>query len=109
MNTRTSHETYANVVQWNESPEYRMVLRGGYDAKRGKAVLDVDWFLPAGRGLWRHERERVEEVSWTDAEIRRALRRAGLRFVRAWDGVDVRPPERGARRGTDAYYLAAKP
>jgi SAM-dependent methyltransferase len=70
-----------------------------------RARLDLEWFVPVGR-LWRHVRETVWNVCWTDAEIRRALREAGFSRVRKFDGVDVRPRVPGARRGTDAYYLA---
>ena len=68
----------------------------------------MEWFLPRGK-LFRHVHESVVNVCWTDAEIRAALRRAGLRHVRTFDGMDVRPPMKGAVRGTDVYYLARKP
>lgn len=93
--------------EWIEMKDFKLVMRGQYDARRRKAVLWFEWFLPAGK-RWRHQREQVDHICWSDAEIRRALRRADFRRVRFWDGVEVRPRMPGAGRGYDAYYLAQK-
>jgi len=58
--------------------------------------------------MWRHVRETLWHVCWTDAEIRRALRLAGFELLRSVDGQDVRQKMASEKRGTDAYYLARK-
>ncbi|MBI2956439.1 MAG: class I SAM-dependent methyltransferase [Acidobacteria bacterium] len=100
---------------WVDRRDFKLVMHGHWDARRSLCALDLEWFLPArsaggprGR-LWRHMHERVNHVAWSNAELRRTLRRAGFRRLRVWDGVDVRPPMPGARRGYDTYYLAQKP
>jgi len=58
-------------------------MRNGHDLKRRRAWSDCEWFLKEGR-LWRRHTERVEEVSWTEAEIRRTLAAAGFGGIRIW-------------------------
>lgn len=108
VNTCSSLAEQYTTTSWEEKREFKLVLRGRYNARRRKAWNILEWFLPQGK-LWRHRREQVENVCWTDAEIRRALGRAGFKRIRSWDGLEVRPRLRGARRGYDAYYLAQKP
>ena len=108
VNTRRTLEKLYPGGHWVERRDFCMVLHGGYDRRRKKGWLDVEWFLPAGK-LWRRHHEHIEDVWWTDAEIRRALRRAGFRKIRSWDGLKVRPPSRERRPGYDTYYLAQKP
>lgn len=105
VNTPLALRTQYDQTYWFEGPAFKLVQRGSLEADGRRARLDFEWFVPVGR-LWRHERETVWNVCWTDAEIRRALRTAGFSRVRRFDGVDVRPRTPGARRGTDAYYLA---
>lgn len=103
---RSFAEQYA-ATQWFEARDFKLVLRGSFNRRRGKARLDFEWFMPRG-SLWRHHREQVENICWSDGEIRRGLRRAGFSSIRVWDGMDVRPRIAGARRGFDTYYLAQK-
>lgn len=114
VNTCRAFAEQTPAGHWVQTRDFKLVLHGRYDPRRRQCTLDFEWFLPAptqsGQAgkLWRHARERVEHICWSDAEIRRALRRAGFRRLRFWDGLDVRPPIPGARRGYDAYYLAQK-
>lgn len=107
INTRRSLEELYSGAHWIERKNLCLVLHGGYDRRRRKAWLDFEWFLPAGKH-WRRDREHIENVWWTDAQIRHALRRAGFTHIRSWDGADVRPRSMHARPGYDAYYLAQK-
>jgi SAM-dependent methyltransferase len=108
LNTpRTQQEVYPGT-HWMEGRGFMLVMRGGYDRRRRKGWLRLDWFLRSGK-LWRHARERLEDVAWTHAEVKRALSRAGFVRIRSWDGVDVRPRFPGQRRGFDVYLLAQKP
>lgn len=107
VNTKLSLRTQYTPTQWVEDREFKLVQRGTLEGDGRRARLDLEWFVPAGR-LFRHVRETIWNVCWTDREIRRALAAAGLSRVRKLDGVDVRPRMPGARRGTDAYYLARR-
>ncbi len=107
VNTPLSLRTQYGQTYWFEDRAFKLVQRGSLEADGYRARLDFDWFVPAGR-LWRHVRETIWNVCWTDAEVRRALRVAGFGRVRKYDGVDVRPQMPGARRGTDSYYLARR-
>jgi len=114
LNTPASLREQTNMTEWMEKPEFKLLLRGRYQPQRRTGVLTFDWFVPAHPAggpvgkLWRHQQETVDHIAWSDAEIRRALRRAGFLRVRFFDGLDVRPRMRGAKRGYDSYYLAQK-
>jgi DNA-binding winged helix-turn-helix (wHTH) protein len=107
---RSLRMQYPPTCYIDGNPAFRLVQRGHLESDRRRARLDFDWFVPAGQSgrLWRHERETLWHVCWTDGEIRQALRRAGFDRVQHFDGVDVRPRQGSERRGTDAYYLARK-
>jgi SAM-dependent methyltransferase len=121
LNTCQAFAEQTPKGEWIETKAFKLVMRGRYEPRRRRAVLHFEWFLPAGKRWprlksatashgrgWCHVRESVPHICWSDAEIRRALARAGFFRVRFRDGVDVRPPMPGARRGFDAYYLAQK-
>jgi DNA-binding winged helix-turn-helix (wHTH) protein/SAM-dependent methyltransferase len=101
---------YPPTYYFDEDPAFRLVQRGNLEKDGRRVRLDFDWFVPAGRSgrVWRHVRETLWHVSWTDREVRRALRLAGFDRVRCFDGIDVRPRQPYQRRGTDAYYLGRK-
>lgn len=108
VNTCASlREQYAST-HFIETPNFKVVFHGEWFPKQRKAVLDFEWFLPEGK-LWRHARERVENVCWPEKEIRTELRKAGFNPIQVWEGVKVRPFHPEARRGYDTYFLAQKP
>lgn len=107
LNTPRSLREQMQITEWMEKPEFKLLLRGRYDRKRRAGILTFEWFTPAGK-LWRHQRESVDHIAWSDAEIRRSLRRAGFGRIRFFDGLAVRPRLPGAKRGYDSYYLAQK-
>ena len=107
VNTPLSLRTQYLQTFWVEDAKFKLAQHGTLEPDRRRARLDFDWLVPSGR-LWRHVRETLWHVCWTDAEIRRALRLAGFDLVRRADGLDVRPRTPGNKRGTDAYYLARK-
>jgi SAM-dependent methyltransferase len=109
VNTPLSLQTQCGDTNWFETREFKLVLHCKPLEDRGRRVPIVcEWFVPSGRDF-RHVRETIVNVCWSDAEIRTALKRAGLRLVRTFDGPQVRPPKMRTPRGTDAYYLACKP
>ncbi len=107
LNTRRSLEELYPGTHWFAKPNFCMLLQGRYDRRRKKGILDFTWFLRSGK-LWRRRHEHLEDVWWTDAEMRRALRRAGFSRIRAWDAAKVRPAWLHPRPGFDMYYLAQK-
>ena len=54
-------------------------------------------------------RERLEEVCWNSAEIRRTLAAAGFDRIRAWDAAPFFKDNRLIRPGCRTVYLAGKP
>jgi len=107
VNTPLSLRTQYPQTFWIEDKRFKLVQHGSLEADGRRARLDFEWLIPSGR-MWRHVRETLWHVCWTDAEIRRALRLAGFDLLRSFDGQDVRPKTTGEKRGTDAYYLARK-
>jgi SAM-dependent methyltransferase len=109
-------KSYA-AVWFVERPGFKLVQRGTLADGGRRARLDFDWFVPvAGRGsrrragaTYRHAHDVLWNSCWSEAELRLALRRAGLRPLASFDGLDVRPPIPGAERGNDLYVLARKP
>jgi SAM-dependent methyltransferase len=94
-------------------PAFKMVQRGTLEDGGRRARLDFDWFVPVqarGRAgtTYRHVHDVLWNSCWSEAELRRELRRAGLRPLRSFDGLDVRPVIPGAMRGNDLYLLAQK-
>lgn len=106
VNTRRTLEELSSATFRMARPGIFLVIHGRYDARRRKARMDFDCFVRRGKS-WQRRHEYLEDVWWTDAEVRAALRRAGFHRIRSWDGADVRPRAFG-RRGYDAYYLARK-
>jgi SAM-dependent methyltransferase len=107
VNNRRHLETNWPGTSYAEKRGVVMIMRGSYDQRRAKGCVDVDWFVRE-RGCWRRFEERVEEVWWTASEIRRALRAAGFRSIRAWDArlFSRRGPRLPA--GCRTFYLAQK-
>ena len=77
VNTPLSLRTQYPETFWVEDAKFKLAQHGRLEPDRRRARLDFEWLLPSGR-LWRHVRETLWHVCWTDAEIRRALRLAGF-------------------------------
>lgn len=107
VNNRLAFEKIWPSTWWYEKPGFAAVMYGGYDRGRDKAWSNVEWFFPEGR-LWRRQRERVEAVCWTAAEIRRALRQAGFSRIRAWDATPFFGDDPMMTPGCRTFYLARK-
>jgi len=107
LNMKPTYTELSRMTRWEEHKGFCVLWRGGCDARRERAWLDLDWFIPE-KGLWRRHRERIQDTWWNDGEVRAALRRAGFGNVRSWDGTRVRPRAMNLRRGNDRYYLARK-
>ena len=84
VNNRLAFEKLWPGTWWQDQGDVALLMHGGYDRERDRGWTDVEWFLRQGRH-WVRRRERVEQVSWTPAEIRATLRAAGFDRIRAWD------------------------
>jgi SAM-dependent methyltransferase len=108
VNTPLATKLQVAPVQFFEHENFLLVMRGEPSDRDRRVEVRLDWLLPAGRGLFRRARETISACCWSEAEIRRELRRAGFDSIRTFDGMDVRPPMKGAVRGTDLYVLARR-
>ena len=107
VNNRVHLENNWPSVWWMERPGVVMVMRGSYDRRRAKGCQDVEWFIREG-DCWRRFRERVEEVWWTPAEIRSALRAAGFVRINSWDASVFSGGNPRLSPGCRTFYLARK-
>lgn len=107
VNTPLAFRTQCAPAMFVDRPDFKLVLRCAFEDEGRRAVVTLEWFVPEGR-LFRHARETIVHVAWSEAEIRRALRTAGFEKVRVFDGVDVRPKAFCPNRGTDLYFLARR-
>lgn len=105
VNMRPTYAQLSSMTRWEEHEDFCLVTRGGFDSRREKSWLELEFFVVERHG-WRRYRERMEDTWWSDAEIRFGLRRAGFGNIRTWDGARIRPPRMRSRRGYDRYYLA---
>lgn len=107
VNTRLAFKETWVHTWWREWPGVVIVMRNGNDSAHDHAWCDVEWFIREGE-LWRRHHERVEEVCWSGAEIRRALRDAGFDRIRAWDAGQFLRNDPFVRSGHRTFYLARK-
>ena len=107
VNNRLAFETIWPGTWWSEKPGVAMIVQGGYDRERDRGWMSIDWFLREGP-LWRRRQERIEQVCWSPAEIRRVLRAAGFDQVRAFDATQFFTTDAKISPGCRTFYLARK-
>ena len=107
VNNLAGFEKYWRDTWWIEKPGLILAMRSGHDLKRRKAWCDCDWFVREGR-LWRRHTERVEEVCWSEEEIRHALSAAGFAGIRVWDAAPFLQGDGITTEGCRSFYLARK-
>jgi SAM-dependent methyltransferase len=107
VNNRLAFERVYPLTYWLDSPGVAVVMHGGYDRRRDRAWTDVEGFIQQG-ARWRRCHERVLEVCWTAAEIRKTLREAGFDRIRTWDAAHFFKNDPALRPGYRTYYLARK-
>jgi SAM-dependent methyltransferase len=91
-------------THWSEESGLVLIMRSRYDLRRAKGCIDLEWFIREG-ARWRRFHERVEELWWKAAEIRKALREAGFGHVQSWDARRFsRQPRLSS--GCRTFYLA---
>ena len=108
VNNLIAFERYWRGTFWMEKPGVVLAMRNGHDLQRRRAWCDCEWFVREGR-LWRRHTERVEEVCWTEKEIRDTLARAGFDRIDAWDAAPFFQGDNGlTKTGCRTFYLARK-
>lgn len=104
VNNALGFESYWNGVFRVERPGVVAVMRSAH--KGDRAWSDVELFIREGQ-LWRRRTDRVEEVCWSEAEMKRELRAAGFDRVEAIDAGPMLPdPIIGP--GCRTFYVARK-
>ena len=87
VNTKLSFERIWNLTWFLERDPVAMVMRSSHKPGADRAMADVEWFVRTGKNTWRRHHEHVEQVCWTDEEIRSALTRAGFDRFETWDAA----------------------
>jgi SAM-dependent methyltransferase len=92
---------------WIEKPGLILAMRSGHEVKRRKAWCDCDWLVREGR-RWRRHTERVEEVCWSEEEIRDTLTAAGFCEIQVWDAAPFFKGDGITTEGCRSFYLARR-
>jgi SAM-dependent methyltransferase len=105
-NARAFKEIWGSTWM-TDAPGAALIMHGGYRKEDGKGYIDVHWFLRQGQ-LWRRQHEYIEQVSWTQREMRSYLHSAGFTTVRAWDAKPFFKTDKHIKPGCRTFYLARK-
>ena len=107
VNNAPGFKKYWIGTFWIEKPNLLVSMRNGHSPQLDRAWTDIDLFVREGKH-WQRHHERVEEVCWDSAEVRRIFREAGFDRLRAWDAARFwKNPS--LPRGCRTIYLAHKP
>jgi SAM-dependent methyltransferase len=106
-NNRSALEEVWPLTWRMEKPGVVLVMHGEYDPERERAHSTADFFLKRGR-LWERHQEHVDEICWTQEEVRKTLRAAGFEAVTARDASPFFPPDSMIGRGHRTIYLARR-
>jgi SAM-dependent methyltransferase len=107
VNNSLGFKKYWSGTVWMEKPGVVLVMRNDHNRAADRAWSDIEWFIREGN-CWRRRQERVEEVCWSGAEIRRSLRDAGFERVDGWDAAPFFRDNPAVGRGCRTVYLARK-
>lgn len=106
LNNLAGFEKYWRGVYWYEKPGLVLAMRNGHSLQRRNAWCDCEWFLREGH-LWRRHTERVEEVCWSEEEVKAALNAAGFAQVQVWDATPFNS-DGVTTEGCRSFFLASK-
>lgn len=107
VNNRLAFQTLWPSTWWSEKPNVAFVMHGGYDREMDRGWTNVEWFFREGR-LWRRRSERIEQVCWSAAEIKRTLREAGFDRIQSWDATPFFKTDPNIKPGCRTFYLARR-
>ena len=74
---------------------------------RDRGWTDLEWFLKRG-SAWRRCRERIEQIAWTESELRGTLQKVGFSGIRVFDATPFFVGDPKIRPGCRTFYLARK-
>jgi SAM-dependent methyltransferase len=106
VNNRAAFEQIWSNTWFIEKDPVVLVMRGTHRPGKDRARIDAEWFIRTGR-LWKRRRERIEEVCWSAAEVRRDLADGGFDRVQTWDAAPFFQDEM-TRPGNRTFWLARK-
>lgn len=107
VNMRLALESVWPGTWFREQPGMAVVMNSFFDEATERCVTDIQWFLQRGT-LWKRESESVEQVCWTDGEIRAGLEAAGLGEVAEWDALPFFTGDSSILPGCCTFYRARK-
>jgi SAM-dependent methyltransferase len=106
VNNRPAFEQiWAHTWMIDQEPAV-LVMQGRHVAGTDRAQVDVHWFVRRGHA-WRRHHECIQEVCWSEAEIRAAVASAGLTEVGTWDAAPFFRNE-FTRPGNRTFWLVQK-
>ena len=82
-------------------------MNNGNKAAHDRAWSHCMWFIRKGR-VWTKHTERIEEVCWSEEEMRLALSQAGFGAIRSRDSTLFLKGSPIIKRGCRTHYLARK-
>jgi SAM-dependent methyltransferase len=86
VNNRLAFERVWSGTWFLEKDPVVMVMHGGHKPGSDRAWTDVEWFIRKGKSYQRRH-EHVEEVCWSEEDIRSAFRRSGFDEMVQWDAA----------------------
>lgn len=107
VNNARSFRKYWTGNVWMEKPGLAVVMRNGHTPQLDRAWCDIEIFVREGKH-WQRHRERVEEICWSSAEIKKIFHEADFHSVRGFDAA-IFWSNMDMRRGCRTVYLARKP
>jgi SAM-dependent methyltransferase len=106
VNNARAFKKYWTGTVWVERPGIAVVMRNGHSPQLDRAWVDIDLFVRE-RKHWLRNYERVEEVCWRSARIKKVFRNAGFDRLHTWDAAAFwKSPRLPA--GCRTVYLARK-
>ena len=107
VNNRRGFESYWKGTWCVEKPGIVLVMNNGNKAAHDRPWSNCMWFIRKG-GVWTRHTERIEEVCWSEEEMRLALGQAGFGAIRTWDSTLFLKGSPIIKRGCRTHYLARK-
>lgn len=84
VNNRASFAGIWSKTWFIEKDPVALVMQSTHGPGSDKASCNVEWFVRTGK-VWKRYSEHIEEVCWSAAEIRKALKHAGFDQIKTWD------------------------
>ena len=108
VNNRLAFERIWARTWFLDKDPVSLVMQGAHDRGSDVAMVELVWFIRSDHGLWQRHTESVREVCWSQAEIRAALKEAGLTPLRTLDAAPLFRDEL-TQPGNRTYWLTQKP